>query len=532
MRAFKTYLLVLLLFLVFSMDSVIAQNRLYMPFQRQSTLPIQNCIDSVGSFFHADIFPYQTQDVDSSKWFRQVYSGDFATDKFLLDIRLNKNSEKFPVKMSVSPIGEFLVGFESGRNSKTFMQTGIGLNFSAMIGNVLDVNLNFMGSNSSFPSFVENYVFTNKVVPGQGWGYRSDLGYYYNNSNGYISYSPIKYFNFTIGRGKNKFGEGYRSLLLSDISNNHNYFRIVTNIWRFKYVNLFSQMDDIYGLPGAPDQKNKKYSSSHYLSINIARRWSVGLFESIQWMGQDSLVNRGFDPNYANPIIFLRPVEFSLGSSDNALMGLNLSFKASNKVKLYSQLVLDEFKLSEIKSQTGWWANKYGIQLGVKYYHAFNVERLTLQGEFNSVRPFTYSHITPGQAYGQYNQPLAHPSGANFNEGVFIANYYVNKFYVELKATIMQQGVDFESDTVSYGSNVFRSYEERASDYNNYIGQGNPRTLSTFNLKASYLLSAKANIRAEINLSSYNETVNGTTKSIFWPRIGIRTGIFNEDWDF
>jgi hypothetical protein len=522
-------LVVLILLMTLKME---AQNRLYLPFQRQVSLPLQNNLDSLGSNFHPGIFPYQTQDVDSAEWFQQVYNGDYATDKFLLNLKLNKKSEKFPVKLSVSPIGEFLVGFESGTNAKTFMQTGIGINFSAMIGDVLDVNINFMGSNSSFPSYVENSIFRNKIVPGQGWGYGSDLGYYYNNSNGYVSYSPIKYFNFTVGRGKNKFGEGYRSLLLSDISNYSNYFRITTNIWRFKYVNLFSQMDDFYALPGAPDARNKKYSSTHYLSINIARRWNIGLFESIQWASQDSVVDRGFDPYYLNPIIFLRPVEFSLGSADNALMGLNVSFKASNQIKLYGQLVLDEFKLSEIKANTGWWGNKYGTQIGVKYYHAFNVDRLTFQLEYNRVRPYTYSHKTSTQAYGQFNQPLAHPSGANFNEGVFHMNYYVNKFYVELKATLLYQGVDFEGDSVSYGANVFEPYTQRPADYGAEVGQGQSRVLSTFDLKASYLVSAKANIRAEINLSSYNETIGGVNKTVFWPRIGIRTGIFNEDWDY
>ena len=528
----KTYRGIILLVLLLVIGSIHAQNRLYLPFQRQVNFPIQNDMDTLGSFFHSDVFPYQIQDVDSAEWFQQVYHGDFSTDKFLLDVKLNKKSKKYPVKLSLTPVGEFLVGFESGRDSKTFMQTGIGLNFSGMIGKVLDVNINIMGSNSSYPLFVENYIFNSKVVPGQGWGYRSDLGYYYNNSNGYISYSPIKYFNFTVGRGKNKFGEGYRSLLLSDVSNNYNYFRITTNIGRFKYVNLYAQMDDVYNIPGAPDVNNKKYSSSHYLSVNIARRWSVGLFESIQWMGSDSTVNRGFDPYYLNPIIFLRPVEFSLGSSDNALMGLNVSFKASNKIKLFGQLVLDEFKLSEIRANTGWWGNKYGTQLGIKYYDAFNIDRLTVQAEYNRVRPYTYSHNESAQAYGNFNQPLAHPSGANFNEGVFIANYYVNKFYVELKTTVLLQGVDSDSDTASYGANIFRPYSERPADYGVEIGQGVSRTLTTFDLKASYLISAKANIRAEINLSAYNETIGGVSKNTFWPRIGIRTGIFNEDWDF
>tara|TARA_R110002050_G_scaffold87066_3_gene184624 strand:+ start:16086 stop:17678 length:1593 start_codon:yes stop_codon:yes gene_type:complete len=530
MRKFHSYYGVLVVLLWVASIGVNAQNRLYVPFQRQVNLPLQNNLDTLGSKFHPDIFPYQSTDVDSAHWFKEVYQGDFATDKFLLNLNLNRQSKKYPVKLSVSPIGEILTGFESGIDAKSFLQTGIGFNFSAMVGNTVDVNINIMGSNSSFPSFVESFIFANKVIPGQGWGYKSDLGYYYNNSNGYVSYTPGKYFNLTLGRGKNKFGDGYRSLLLSDIGNNQNYFRIVTNIWKFKYVNLFTQMDDVYEIPGAPDVKNKKYGSYHYLSINIKRRWSVGLFESIQWMGQDSIVNRGFDPYYLNPIIFLRPVEFSLGSADNALMGLNLSFKASNNVKFYGQIVLDEFKLSEMTAGTGWWGNKYGTQIGVKYYNAFHVDRLTLQGEYNRVRPYTYSHRVAGQAYGNYNQPLAHPSGANFNEGVFLANYYVNKFYVELKTTLLLQGVD--SDSVSYGGNIFKSYQYRPSDYGIEIGQGVKRTLTTVNLKASYLLSSKANIRIEANLSSYNETIGAVSNSIFWARIGLRTGIFNEDWDF
>lgn len=525
-----TYIWVVLVLLGLT-EIATAQNRQYMPFQRQNNIPVQFDLDTLGSNFHPGIYPYQTEDIDSSKWFQEVYKGEYLTDKFFIDFTFNKKSENNRTKVSLSPIGEILAGFEGGLDNKTFVQTGIGLNFSAMVGRKLDVNINFMGSNSSFPSFVENYVFTNKVVPGQGFGYKSDLGYYYNNSNGYISYSPGKYFNFTVGRGKNKFGEGYRSLLLSDAGNNYNYFRITTNIWKIKYVNLYTEMRDFYNLPGAPDQYVQKYTSSHYFSVNIARRWNVGLFESVQWMGGDSVHDRGFDPHYLNPIIFLRPVEFSLGSSDNILMGLNLSFKATDRVKLYGQLVLDEFKLSEIRNSNGWWGNKFGTQIGTKWYKAFNVDRLILQGEYNMVRPYTYSHRSSARAYGYDNQPIAHPSGANFHEGVLMATYFVRKFHIEFKVTYMNQGVD-PSDSVSYGANVFKSYNLRVDDYGNKVGQGVQRNLSTVNLKASYLLSSKANIRLEANLSGYNETVGTKSSNIFWARIGIRTGIFNEDWDF
>jgi hypothetical protein len=36
------------------------------------------------------------------------------------------------------------------------------------------------------------------------------------------------------------------------------------------------------------------------------------------------------------------------------------------------------------------WKNKYGYQLGVKYYNAFHIDNL-LQLEYNHVRPYVFS---------------------------------------------------------------------------------------------------------------------------------------------
>ena len=70
----------------------------------------------------------------------------------------------------------------------------------------------------------------------------------------------------------------------------------------------------------------RKYTTTHYLSWAISKRVNLSFFDAIVWSATDSAGNyRGFDAQYLNPIIFMRPVEFSIGSPDNALMGLNLS---------------------------------------------------------------------------------------------------------------------------------------------------------------------------------------------------------------
>ena len=128
------------------------------------------------------------------------------------------------------------------------------------------------------------------------------------------------------------------------------------------------------------------------------------------------LNRRNFDVNYLNPIIFFRPIEYNIGSSDNSFFGVNLKATIFKRHILYSQLILDEFLLEEIRNNNGWWANKYGFQFGYKSFDLFELNGLGFQLEFNSVRPFTYSHLSSLQNYGNANHSLAHPLESNFRE--------------------------------------------------------------------------------------------------------------------
>src|SRR5690606_10630143 len=152
--------------------------------------------------------------------------------------------------------------------------------------------------------------------------------------------------------------------------------------------------------------------------INVTKWLNVGVFEGIVFGREDH-----FDFQYLNPIIFLRHVEGTVGSPDNAVAGFDFKANAAKKFQFYGQLLLDEFLLQVITSNSGYWANKYGYQLGVKYVDAFKINNLDLQLETNRVRPFTYSHYDSTANYTHYNQPLAHPLGANFHEFVGVLKY-------------------------------------------------------------------------------------------------------------
>ena len=82
----------------------------------------------------------------------------------------------------------------------------------------------------------------------------------------------------------------------------------------------------------------------HYLSANIGDRLNIGIFESIM-LAEDSLGNV-FDINYMNPIIFYRPVEYSISYSrqGNALIRFIIKYKLTSSLShLYGQVILDEF---------------------------------------------------------------------------------------------------------------------------------------------------------------------------------------------
>jgi hypothetical protein len=66
------------------------------------------------------------------------------------------------------------------------------------------------------------------------------------------------------------------------------------------------------------------------------------------------------------------------------------------------EFLLDEFSLGDIKVVIIVGKNKYGYQLGVKYYNAFHIDNLLLQLEYNHVRPYMYS--VPITNYGHNNQ--------------------------------------------------------------------------------------------------------------------------------
>ena len=357
------------------------------------------------------------------------------------------------------------------------------------------------------PQYVQNRVVRDTIVPHEGyWKYYKTVGgsaYDFFSARGYVTYAATKHINVQLGHDRNFIGNGYRSLILSDYSTPYFFLKLNTRIWKFNYQNLFAELtaekrnaDQVYP---------KKYLALHHLSLDITNNFNIGVFESIV----AGSASKRFELQYLNPVIFYRAIEQQVGSPDNAVLGLDFKWNILHTAQLYGQVVLDEFKLSEIRAGNGWWSNKQAVQVGAKYIDVAGIRNLDLQLELNYIRPYTYQHETYYTAYTHYQQPLAHPMGANLTEVLGVLSYQpLPRLNVVAKAFYTEQGLDFGYDAtgriVNYGGNPILPYEPHPMDYGNRVGQGNKSRLLHTDFTATY--QPRLNLFVDAKVIARNQT--------------------------
>lgn len=367
-----------------------------------------------------------------------------------------------------------------------------------------------------------------------GIGYLSDSSektYSKPLIEGVVNYQPNQYFIFSTGIGKQFLGDGYRSLWLSDYAPTFPFLKMESTFWKAKYVNLWTLHNDQH----TQLFNQRKWSSLHLLSLNVTDWLNLSVFESIVWQGRDTLNNRGFDINYINPFVFYRPVEYGIGSADNSFMGAGVKFTFAKHYVLYGNIVLDEFLLSEVRDNRGWWGNKYGVQFGLKCFDLFGLEGLYAITEWNAVRPFTYSHMTSMQNYGHKNHSLAHPLEANFMEALTLIGFQKGNFDFLFQYHYQFFGKDFQNK--NYGGDMFNSYNDRVN--NNYafghtIGQGNTIDQQVINARLSWMLMPLTNTKifTQFNYRYTLQRNNNVLRQSYLFNFGITSNLWQSYLDY
>ncbi|MBL4708111.1 MAG: hypothetical protein JKY48_06690, partial [Flavobacteriales bacterium] len=405
----------------------------------------------------------------SYEYQKRIYQKESKDYTALKTSFLDTSFQKSPLRLLINqksqilftPLLEVSSGFQN-KDEKNVLGFGLGadVKFNRKKWNA---GFTYLRQNAQYMSYQDNYIQQNNVLPGTNVA--SGKNYITSDYlSAFVNYRANKIFDFELGYGRNFIGDGYRSLLLSDAANASPYLKITTKFWKLQYSSILAGHQNIYNVEGENSLYQKKYTATHYLAWKASKSLTIGLFETIVWQAKEGNYTRGFDPNYANPVIFYRPVEFSVGSSDNALVGLNVKITPFKNHVFYSQLIFDEFLLEQIKAdfnqfrkpdediRSGWWANKYGVQLGWTAFDFFKVAGLQVRLEFNLVRPYTYAHSSSTQAYSNYNISLAHPLGANFHELVSRLEYTKDRWRVKLQYNQSRKG--FSGFGENLGENI------------------------------------------------------------------------------
>ncbi len=517
-------------------------------FSRKAVLQEAQLIDSIDKTKAADkkeasnltaIDDYNLQSfyMNNSEW----YSGSpekFASKKPVLKTFYKTKPNLYEVNtkdffMAVNPVLQLSFSKESNNNQSLFYSSR-GITVRGLIAKKIGFSTTLTDNQERGPGFFQNYIQTSRAVPGVGF-YKTfkNTGVDYFDARGYITFNATKYIDIQFGHDKNFIGNGYRSLFLSDWGNSYLFLKLNTRIWKLNYQNIFMELMPQFTVTGG-NVLDKKYQVMHHLSFNISKNINVGLFEAVTFGRRNH-----FDFQYLNPIIFLRPVESGNGSGDKAKVGVDFKANVAGSFQFYGQFLFDEFVLSKLKNDKNSYVNKFGYQVGAKYIDAFGIPNLDLQGEINRVRPFTYSHYESVSNYTHYNQPMAHPLGANLQEFIGIVKYQpAKKWYVYARVMYYYQGLD--SAGFNFGANPFRNYDEgkpmvdsanqRLTGYK--VGSGVKATCLNALLQVSYELRENLYIDASLQQRTYKAPLINVNTSNTLFTVGIRWNMWKRVYDF
>ena len=510
------------------------------PYSYQFYQKLNKAVYDQNSKFHSSIRGYYSDDttliarynelmnmgVDSlttRRWVRRK-----LTDEHLFNFR----GDDYNV------YADFLPDLQLGRDFRDSKNTWLntrGFQAGGNVGKEFSFYTSFYENQAVFSNYYTSFVDKNQVIPGQAGGDKlENRTKDYSYVTALLSYTPNKHLNLALGYDKNFIGDGYRSMLLSDNTAPYSFLRLRASLGSVQYQTIFAYMLD----PGAPKLTNDrrlgdrgKWTAMHYIDWNATKRFSVGFFQAVTWADAEVEGKRGFDFNYVHPFVFLRSIEGANSTSpDKMRLGVNLKYELLAKTTLYGQFMFDEFTAKEVFAGNGYWANKYALQIGFKGSDLLKVNTLNYLVEFNTARPYTYSHFNRLSNYSSMNQSLAHPLGANFREILGQLNYTYKRFDFSGELLYARYGLDPQG--LNYGGDIFKDYDTRVSDYGNKTGQGLGTDLYYAEAKVAYVLNPKYNLRIELGgiLRTESNSISKTNTGLI--TVGLRSTFRNLYSDF
>lgn len=333
-------------------------------------------------------------------------------------------------------------------------------------------------------------------------------------ANGYVSFSPTKGIIFQLGHGRHFFGDGYRSLLLSDYAPDYQYlsgqYHFLDGKLLYKHVQ--SRLYNLSRIPVSTTPESMlipKYFGFNQLSIQATSALSFSIFEGTLFKAYDSFEGTS-PPHYSFylPIMGSHFLAKDSLSSNSKMYGINTSYLFSNRIKIYNQFV--------VRSE-----NKIGSQFGIRSEFSIDKRKSNsfLNLEFNYVPTALYSVDSNNkfQQFSHMGHELAHPLGSGFSEWALKGQINNGRLFCRLSNNIVS--IDRPGNNQFFANQVFTP--------NNEVVEIDKAQVIFLNNSVGYVINMAS--KMEISIGHLSRSFDGVWDNYFI--FSFRTYLKNDYFD-
>ncbi|RKX29981.1 MAG: hypothetical protein DRP47_00330 [Candidatus Zixiibacteriota bacterium] len=156
------------------------------------------------------------------------------------------------------------------------------------------------------------------------------------------------------------------------------------------------------------DQFENRYFASHRLDLHLSSRCRIGFFETAIFGGP----GRQIELYYLNPLIFFHSSQLNEGQNDNTLLGFDFDLKPAGGLKLFGQLLVDDFQIDR-KSQGDEEPSEYAVLIGG--YAADWIPKIDIKATYTRVTNWTFNQNLPRNRYISNGKPIGAVLGNDYD---------------------------------------------------------------------------------------------------------------------
>ncbi len=178
---------------------------------------------------------------------------------------------------------------------------------------------------------------------------------------------------------------------------------------RLKLTYLITRLDGLSPERDSVSEFENRFLAGHRLDIHAADWLQIGLFETVIFGGP----GRTVELTYLNPLLFFHAWQLNEGTDDNTILGGDVSLHPTNNVRLYSQVVVDDFQVDDDKqsdqepNQIAWLAGGYVADV---------LPDLDFRLEYSRVNNWTFNQPLERNRYLLNGKPLGAASGNDYDQ--------------------------------------------------------------------------------------------------------------------